>query len=167
MVTIQQITPFAAESLKTIRLRALKESPTAFGSTYASESQLSDAEWKLRAEKWNGDKAMGYFAVDGLALCGIVGCFIDEQTPTTAHLVSMWVAPRYRRRGVGRLLLKHVTDWARSRCADRIQLMVTSNNAAAIRFYESMGFTMTGRTQPYPNDPELHEYEMVCFVVMA
>jgi len=50
--------------------------------------------------------------------------------------------------------------WARSRNARVLLLMVVSNNEAAIRFYERLGFTRTGRTQPYPNDPTLIEYEM-------
>ena len=39
--------------------------------------------------------------------------------------------------------------------------MVTSNNDAAMRFYESLGFVRTGRTEPYPNDAALVEFEMM------
>jgi hypothetical protein len=42
---IVRITPENALVFKTVRLRALQESPTAFGSTYAKESQFSDADW--------------------------------------------------------------------------------------------------------------------------
>ena len=38
--------------------------------------------------------------------------------------------------------------------------MVTSNNDAAIKFYENLGFSFTGRTEPYPNDSNLFEHEM-------
>jgi len=38
--------------------------------------------------------------------------------------------------------------------------MVTSSNHAAMEFYGRLGFSMTGRTEPYPNDPALMEYEM-------
>jgi ribosomal protein S18 acetylase RimI-like enzyme len=38
--------------------------------------------------------------------------------------------------------------------------MVTCNNKAAIMFYQRLGFSLTGRTEPYPNDPALIEYEM-------
>jgi len=31
-----------------------------------------------------------------------------------------------------------------------LQLMVTSNNEPANRFYQRLGFTETGRTEPYP-----------------
>jgi ribosomal protein S18 acetylase RimI-like enzyme len=44
--------------------------------------------------------------------------------------------------------------------ARALQLMVTSNNEPATRFYERLGFTRTGRTEPYPNDPVVIEYEM-------
>jgi ribosomal protein S18 acetylase RimI-like enzyme len=38
--------------------------------------------------------------------------------------------------------------------------MVTSVNDSAIRFYERLGFARTGRSEPYPNDPSITEYEM-------
>jgi ribosomal protein S18 acetylase RimI-like enzyme len=38
--------------------------------------------------------------------------------------------------------------------------MVTSINDDAIEFYRQNGFTQTGRTEPYPNDPDIVEYEM-------
>jgi ribosomal protein S18 acetylase RimI-like enzyme len=52
-------------------------------------------------------------------------------------------------------------SWARSRGAAAMVLLVTSNNHAAIAFYEQLGFKRTGRTEPYPNDPNLVEYEML------
>jgi len=79
---------------------------------------------------------------------------------TQAHLVSMWTAPSHRRRGVGRLLLDKVFAWAGRRGARSLCLLVTSNNSAAIRFYECLGFSRTGRTEPYPNDPSVLEYQM-------
>jgi ribosomal protein S18 acetylase RimI-like enzyme len=39
-------------------------------------------------------------------------------------------------------------------------LHVTSNNSTAQNFYQKCGFTRTGITQPYQNDPALFEYEM-------
>jgi len=46
-------------------------------------------------------------------------------------------------------------------------LMVTSNNRTPIEFYERMGFSMTGNTEPYPNDPSVIEYEMSPIVPTA
>jgi ribosomal protein S18 acetylase RimI-like enzyme len=72
----------------------------------------------------------------------------------------MWVAPNYRRSGTGQLLVNAIESWARRTAAHTLQLMVTNNNLPAISFYERLGFTATGRTEPYPNDPSLSEYEM-------
>lgn len=103
---------------------------------------------------------MGFLALDQGTACGIAGSFLDQNDPANAHLISMWTAPTHRRQGVGRLLVNAVLNWARGRNARILQLMVTSNNEPAIRFYQRLGFTRTGRTEPYPNDPAVIEYEM-------
>ena len=61
---------------------------------------------------------------------------------------------------MGRQLAEEVLGWA-EQCGVRVvQLMVTSKNGSAMRFYEELGFARTGREEPYPNDPEMVEYEM-------
>jgi ribosomal protein S18 acetylase RimI-like enzyme len=160
LILLNPITPQTAKIFKTVRLRALQDTPSAFGSTHARESQLTDEEWVQRAERWSSEKAAGFVAMDGETACGIVCSFLDEDDATRAHLISMWTAPTHRRQGLGGRLVDRVLGWARSRGAHIMQLMVTSNNEAAIRFYEQLGFTRTGRTEPYPNDSALSEYEM-------
>lgn len=160
MITIEPITVRNVGLFKTVRLRALQEAPYAFGSTYAKEAAFDDSEWLRRVERMNGEKGIGFLAMDGSDGCGIVGAFLDANDATRAQLVSMWTAPAHRQRGVGRLLVNEVLAWARLRGALALLLMVTSNNEAAIRFYEKLGFTRTSRTEPYPNDPAVLEYEM-------
>ncbi len=160
MIAIEPIGPRNAETFKAIRLRALLDTPIAFGSTYARESQFTNAEWTERVGRWNGEKGIGYLAMDGDIACGIAGGLLEKQDATQASLVSMWTAPSHRQRGVGRLLVDEVIGWAQSRGVRRMLLMVTSSNEPAIRFYKRLGFTLTGRTEPYPNDPALIELEM-------
>lgn len=160
MIIIDPITSQNVSLFKTARLRALQEAPYAFGSTYAKEAEFDDAEWLRRVERMNGERGIGFLALDGEDGCGIVGAFLDANDPTRAQLVSMWTAPAHRQRGVGRLLVDEVLAWARLRKARMVLLMVTSNNEPAIRFYERLGFARTGRTEPYPNDPAVLEYEM-------
>lgn len=161
MVLLKPITTESAITLKSIRLRALQDAPLAFGSTYATESKVSDLVWKERAAQWNNDRAMGYIAWDGDEACGMARCLLDTDDATTAQLISIWVAPTHRSGGIGRLLVNSLIDWARTRSAERLRLMVTSNNDGAIRFYEQLGFSKTGRTEPYPNDAALVEFEMI------
>jgi ribosomal protein S18 acetylase RimI-like enzyme len=164
MITIEPVRDSNLSLFREIRLRALQDSPGAFSSTYAGESQLTEADWIERTRRWNGEQGIGFLALDGNMGCGIVGCFLEPepgtQQLTRAHLVSMWTAPTHRRQRVGEMLLKSAIDWARNRGAVTLRLMVTSNNESAFRFYERMGLTRTGRTEPYPNDPNVLEHEM-------
>jgi ribosomal protein S18 acetylase RimI-like enzyme len=160
MITLEPITALNVAAFKEVRLRALQDTPSAFGSTYAQEIELRDADWAGRAARWNGERGIGFIAMDGSIACGIAGSFLDEADPTRAHLISMWTAPTHRQRGVGRLLVEEIAAWARRRGASQLLLMVTSSNLPAMIFYQRLGFTRTGRTEPYPNDSRLIEYEM-------
>ena len=160
MTAIQRITPLTVWVFKDVRLRALEDSPHAFDSTYRRESLFPDSEWLRRVERWNGEKGVGFMAMDGETACGIAGCFLDQKDAARAELVSMWTAPTHRQKGIGRLLVEEVLNWARLGGARSLFLMVTSNNEPAIRFYERLGFRKTGRTEPYPNDSSVVEYEM-------
>jgi len=160
VIAIKPVTLLNVSVFRAVRLRALQDSPHAFGSTYANEAQFPDSEWLARVDRMNGEKGAGFLAMDGETACGIVGSLLDQNDPSRAHVVSMWTAPAYRQQGIGRQLVTEVLNWAHGRKAHTLLLMVTSNNNPAIRFYERLGFTRTGRTEPYPNDPAIVEYEM-------
>jgi GNAT superfamily N-acetyltransferase len=53
------------------------------------------------------------------------------------------VSASERRRGIGRALLRAVESWAAARGATRLQLLADRENAAALRFYERMGWSGT------------------------
>jgi ribosomal protein S18 acetylase RimI-like enzyme len=161
MIVVGPITLQNVAIFKEVRLRALLDTPSAFGSTYANECQLSDADWVKRAIRWNGETGMGFVAMDGDIACSIAGSMLDQEDANRAHLQSMWTAPTHRRQGIGGRLVNELVGWARQRRVRVLQLMVTSNNEPAILFYKQLGFLQTGRTEPYPNDPSLVEYEMV------
>ena len=139
----------------------LRESPTAFGSTYADESQLSDAQWLDRVAQFSGVQSVGYLAMDAQTACGIVRATFDDQDSTIAWVESMWVAPQCRRTGIGRLLIGEVLAWARARGLRALKLSVTHSNEPAILFYRSLGFCSTGKTEPHPRETALLECEML------
>jgi ribosomal protein S18 acetylase RimI-like enzyme len=160
MATLHQITLPLASSYKAVRLRALQDTPAAFGSTYARESQFTDADWQQRAANLCTPRSIGYLAHDHDVYSGIAISFLNEQNPQHAELMSMWVAPEQRRASTGRLLVDAIEAWARRSGADTLQLMVTSKNLAAIAFFERLGFAPTARTEPYPPNPTLIQFEM-------
>jgi ribosomal protein S18 acetylase RimI-like enzyme len=159
MVTLHPITPGLAPQYKAVRLRALQDTPSAFGSTYARESQFTEADWQRRAANLCTLRSIGYMAYER-DYYGIAVSFLNEHNPHQAALMSMWVAPEQRRTGTGSILVDAIESWARRAGAHTLQLMVTGNNLAAIRFYQRLGFAPTGHTEPYPNDPALIEHEM-------
>jgi ribosomal protein S18 acetylase RimI-like enzyme len=160
MIALELITPHNAMIFKNVRLRALQDAPTAFSSTYAEESKLTDADWAKRAAQWSGEKSVGYLAMDARDPCGIASGLLDQADATRAHLLSMWVAPTHRRAGIGHSLVEAVVSWACSQNVGTLLLLVTSNNEGAIKFYQRLGFSLTGKTEPYRNDPALSNFEM-------
>jgi ribosomal protein S18 acetylase RimI-like enzyme len=161
MFALEPISHRLVAQFKAVRLRALQDTPTAFGSTYATESQLSEVDWLNRVTTWNSDASVCYIALENGAPCGIIAGYLDKKDPQRAHVVSMWVAPAQRRSGLGTALIDAVERWAHTLEAGELRLMVTNNNSFAIRFYEQCGFISTGVTKPYANDPELVTCEMV------
>ena len=70
---------------------------------------------------------------------------IKQATPeftynSYVHLGFMYVSPKYRGRGINRLLIEQLKDWARKQNVLEIRLRVYTENEAAIRAYEKVGF---------------------------
>ncbi len=66
----------------------------------------------------------------------------------TAHVVDLTIAVHegYQGMGLGKKLLSHLIDWARSSPKiDRVELRVRSSNKNAIELYKRMGFVEEGR----------------------
>ena len=157
---IEHITLENIEAFKAARLRALLDSPSAFGSTYARESMMSAVEWVQRVIRWNGTLGVGFWRWSNGSSVELQEHCFDEKDLKQAQLVSMWTAPEHRQLGVGRMLVEAAIGWARNSGVERLNLMVTSPNKGAILFYQRLGFAMTGQSEPYPNDPGLVQLEM-------
>ncbi len=159
---IRRISPADGAELKAIRLAALMDSPSAFGSTYAEEVTRSDAEWSARARlaSTGVDRITLLARIDEQTV-GIAGGYREETRPAQVDLVSMWTAPEVRRTGTGRLLVRAVIDWAAETLASSVGLWVIRGNTPAQLLYESMGFRETGEYQPLPSDPCADEIRMI------
>jgi ribosomal-protein-alanine N-acetyltransferase len=66
-----------------------------------------------------------------------------------AHVLNVCVRPEYRCRGVGRRLLDHLLDRARSAGMLEAFLEVRPSNTSAIRLYQAMGFEQIGIRRGY------------------
>jgi ribosomal protein S18 acetylase RimI-like enzyme len=145
--------------LREVRLRALAESPQAFGSSYAREAAFSDEKWRAGLERYcDPARGIGLLALDEGRVCGLVGCIRedeirDEDDTERGLIISMWTAPEVRRRGVGAQLLGAAESWAREHGLAEIRLRVHEHNAPALELYRRAGFHETGEWDPFPNEP--------------
>jgi ribosomal protein S18 acetylase RimI-like enzyme len=141
LLDVRPLEPGDWHVLRTIRLRALAESPRAFTSHYHRESRWNEHQWRRRF-----DTAHWIVAVEGdqlIGLAGLVDCHPEEQ-----HIESIWVAPTHRNRGVFRSLLDDLIEIARRAGLTDLWLWVLEDNVCARRAYERLGFEWTGERQP-------------------
>jgi GNAT superfamily N-acetyltransferase len=156
MVTVREVTGDDWELMKDVRLAALTEAPYAFGSTYEREVAFTEERWRGRIS----DRSVTYFAydeTDDVTPSGLAGVYVEDGV---ADVVSMWVRPGFRGRGVGETLLEATASWAKARSFTTLFLWVTDSNAAAQRLYARCGFTPTGESQPMPWDLAKAEIRM-------
>lgn len=162
VVSVRRVQPDDADLLRTVRLAALKEAPSAFGSTYTAEAGRPDHEWSERAAAGStGSGRATFFADVSGNVVGLIGGYRDATSDGVVEVVSMWVAPRLRRRGVGRALLEAVVTWAGETRGSEVALWVTCGNTPAEDLYRSMGFIPSGERQSLPSDPSKTEARMV------
>lgn len=162
-VLVRRIRSTEGGRFRAIRLRAVADSPGAFGSTLAEiEARPTQYFHDRAAAGAEGEESVLFVAEESGDWIGLVGGFLGEsEGERCADLISMWVSPSYRGRGIGRRLVERLVGWARERGARRVILWVTETNAAAIGLYARCGFVPTSATQPLPSDPHLLEREMV------
>jgi len=133
---------------RNLRLAGLKESPTAFGSSYAEEVELPLTEFEARMRpRGNPDNGIFGAFVEDRGLVGILG-FAKEDRVKRAHIASIWgmyVSPEFRGGGIGAALLDEAIVHARRLGTVRqITLSVTASNVAAVGLYRSRGFERFG-----------------------
>ena len=148
-LTIRPFAPDEWRTYKDLRLRALADSPDAFGSTLAAEQDRSDADWssRLASGAASGLDLPLLAEVDGVPV-GLTWGRIDRSDPRVANLYQMWVAPDYRRLGAGQMLLDEVIAWAKAKNVAHLDLGVTYRDSPAMRLYTRAGFQPVGQPEP-------------------
>lgn len=141
-----------------VRLAALTDAPEAFGSRLADWQAAPEDRWR--------DRLSLPGAVDLLAIehdrspeqapqrtpdpdpapgrpVGMATGVPSADDPAAAELISMWVAPEARGRGVARRLIDAVARAMAEHGAARLELSVMPDNHRARQIYERSGFTLT------------------------
>ncbi|UVO31120.1 GNAT family N-acetyltransferase [Bradyrhizobium arachidis] len=139
--TIRLLTQADAPLYREIRLEALAANPEAFGSTLERERDMPVTWFE---ERLATSEVFGAFI--GQRLVGVAG-FRRQDGTKIAHKAVLWgmyVQPTARGAGVGKSLVEAVVAHAAPR-VEQLQLTVVSENASALRLYESAGFVAYGR----------------------
>jgi ribosomal protein S18 acetylase RimI-like enzyme len=129
-----------------LRRAALAEAPAAFGSTLAEWSGAGDTEDRWR-DRLSGVPLNLVARFDGRSVGMVSATPVAERE---VGLISMWVAPEARGRGVGDALVEAVTRWAADEGAEVVALSVRVHNDHAVALYRRCGFADDG---PSPSDP--------------
>jgi ribosomal protein S18 acetylase RimI-like enzyme len=125
-----------------LRLAALTEAPYAFGSRLADWQGDGDGEQRWRDRLSVPGSYNVVALLDGQPVGMASGVPTDQDG--VVELISMYVTPAGRGRGVGDHLLHAVERWAQQVEAEALRLAVAEGNRNAIALYERNGFHDTG-----------------------
>jgi [ribosomal protein S18]-alanine N-acetyltransferase len=84
----------------------------------------------------------------------IVGYLLYWHVVDEGHVINVAVAPQERRHGIGRALVAHLLEHARTNGIVKLLLEVRASNAAAIGLYDSAGFARFNVRERYYGDGE-------------
>jgi ribosomal-protein-alanine acetyltransferase len=68
---------------------------------------------------------------------------------TFGHILTIDVAPAYRRKGIAQQLLQEIETILRERGINECRLEVRENNTAALNLYQKLGYTEIGKLEKY------------------
>ncbi len=139
-ISIKKLPPSRWKEFRALRLEALKSEPTAFGSSYAEEKNLTEKEWKRRIKT-------ALFALANGKPIGIIEYEFHKKIKVQhiATLHSVYLNNAYRSKGIGIKLLKGtISVIKKNRKILRVDLSVNAKRLPAIKLYERNGFKVVG-----------------------
>jgi GNAT superfamily N-acetyltransferase len=141
MVSIRRIQLGENEIFKRIRLAALRDSPSAFATTYESAVNRSADSWREQVDSTaqGSDRATFIAFSDDLPI-GIAALYRDKDRMDVGEVLQVWVAPEFRSKGVAQKILDAVFQWAGENGFCIILATITKGNERALHFYLKYGF---------------------------
>lgn len=142
--------------LQDIRLTALRDHPRAFLASHDREAGYDESQWRQEFSRgeWNvmlaGDRQIGLLGVTREPDMPSQECFFEY----------LWVAPGFRRMGMGSRLLRTVLGRLRVSGVSTVWLYILDGNDGAMRLYQRFGFRSTNERKPLEDDPERSEEKL-------
>ena len=147
--------------MRALRLEMLADAPLAFIERLDEAVAQPHERFRARlADRAAGNDSAQFVAeVDGRFVAHAGGFAMGRASGTTL-LFAVYVSPRWRRTGLLDRVVDAVAAWSRMAGRPVLELEVVTSNARAIRAYERLGFTDTGRRAKHPTVPVLTELVM-------
>ena len=153
---VEALTEDEWSRLRDIRLSALGDDPTAFLSSRDREAGYDEQRWRQEFSRgaWNvllaGEKEIGLLGVTRERAMPAQECYLE----------FLWVAPDFRRSGMGSKLLRTILDRLRDSGVHTVWLYILNGNQVAMRLYQKFGFQSTNERQLLPDHPAGSEHRM-------
>ncbi|MFD2469144.1 GNAT family N-acetyltransferase [Amycolatopsis silviterrae] len=150
MIVVRELSVDNWAEWRDLRLAALRADPEAFSSKLADWQGEGEPRWRARLR----DVSLNVLAdLDGVP-AGMVSGHLSERGDK-AELMSMWVAPSARGRGVGDALVRAVVRWSEGRGAGELALRVAGGNEHALALYQRHGFVARPLSEPSECEHEM------------
>lgn len=145
---IRPVRPDEWRRWREVRLRMLRDDADFFSTRYDDMVREPEATWRdwVAGAAAGEEKTLLVAEEDGRWL-GVVGAFARVD-PLEVQLISMWIDPAARGRGLAQKLIRAVAAWALGRGSSRVVLFVQEANTPAQALYEKAGFRRTGDRAP-------------------
>ncbi len=131
---------------KRLRLLALQQHPSFFGSDYTQSAAEPDSHWQERMANLHPAKQQIFVATHNAAFVAMVGIrrYTDPKSSHQADIWGVYTDPAWRGYGLSRQLLAMAEAWAWEQSAIIIRLMVNVANTSAIQLYNRCGYSVYG-----------------------
>tara|TARA_Y100001978_G_C23445119_1_gene314909 strand:- start:11 stop:451 length:441 start_codon:yes stop_codon:yes gene_type:complete len=107
--------------------------------------------WNLK--QWKKELSKHYvYAFACFSNYEIIGVCVFQKILCNAELIYISIHPKFKRKGLGKKLLKEIFKQCRIFAIEKIFLEVSDKNLDALNFYHSFGFKTTGIRKRYYKD---------------
>jgi ribosomal protein S18 acetylase RimI-like enzyme len=147
VISIRRIRSGEGKLFREIRLASLRESPSAFSSTYESAIARSEESWSDQADSTAaGTERCTFLAFSNKSPVGIAAIYRNGIHKEVGELVQVWISPEFRGSGVACSLMETVLRWCEESGIRKIFAKINLGNDRALKFYRKFGFDFTPST---------------------
>jgi GNAT superfamily N-acetyltransferase len=160
-IKIGSLNPEQWKEYKELRLKALKEEPQAYASTYEDNSTHTDEFWQDRLkDALKSESQWLLFAKKKNILVGMAGAFLSNEE--TAQIIAVFVCKEERGQGISKKLMKDLLIAVqKNKSIKRILVGVNPEQIVALNLYEKIGFKIIKKERLILGDNKEHDsYEM-------